>query len=90
MFKAGDKVKRTNGDTFSNGKMTVTVERVEGCRVWLKETCSWLNEDQIVLVCASASDEIQQAIDLLESKLEKILAEEQKMRDVIKSLKAII
>ena len=38
-FKAGDKVKKKSGDTFSNGQCVVTVDRVDSDeRVWFKGT----------------------------------------------------
>lgn len=50
-FKEGDKVKRINGETFSNGEFVVTVEGmgIKSKEVWLKETQSWLHENDLCL-----------------------------------------
>jgi len=53
-FKAGDKVKKKSGDTFSNGQCVVTVDRVDSDeRVWFKGTgtnmaAKYLELDKVV------------------------------------------
>lgn len=57
MFKVGDKVKRRNGRSFSDGSFVQTVkahpeDKVYGIipyAVWLKETDSWIGENDLVL-----------------------------------------
>lgn len=50
-FKEGDKVKKINGEAFSNGEFIVTVEGLDKYgKVWLKETQSWLDKDVLCLV----------------------------------------
>lgn len=43
IFKAGDRVRRVEGGTFSNDKLEATVEQVEGDKVWLLETGTWVS-----------------------------------------------
>jgi hypothetical protein len=45
-FKVGDVVSYTNGDTFSNGNKSVTIERLDGNNYWFLETASCLTENQ--------------------------------------------
>jgi hypothetical protein len=47
MFKAGDRVRKKNGENFSNDQEVVTVDHTEedtmfGTMVWLKETDTWV------------------------------------------------
>ncbi|QDP64827.1 MAG: hypothetical protein GOVbin2917_142 [Prokaryotic dsDNA virus sp.] len=49
-YKEGDKVKKINGEAFSNGEFVVTVEGLDKYgKVWLKETQSWLDKDTLCL-----------------------------------------
>lgn len=48
MFKAGDRVKYKNGETFSNGRLVNTVDKiVDGGQVWLLETKTWIGVESI-------------------------------------------
>lgn len=57
-FKCGDKVRRADGDSFSNGKNILTVDFLEDAssfhdhrfKVWLQETKTFIGEDVIELV----------------------------------------
>jgi len=49
-MRPGDIVKKTNGDTFSNGKPVCTVLRVEGEKVYLRETTYWVAASNVVVV----------------------------------------
>jgi len=49
MFKVGDRVKRINNRTFSNGDYVVTVKEIIKNRVWFKETNTSLNYKEVEL-----------------------------------------
>ncbi len=55
-FKVGDKIKKTNGTTFSNGKYIATVDSIEYNRalggridIYLKETGFYLPQEELYL-----------------------------------------
>lgn len=50
VLKSGARVRRSDGHTFSNGTMIVTVDYIKGKEVWLKETRTWLYKGQLTLV----------------------------------------
>lgn len=50
MFKAGDKVKKKNGETFMNGEYEVIVDRISGETVWFTQTGSYADISSIELV----------------------------------------
>jgi hypothetical protein len=83
MLKAGDKVKKKNGTTFSNGEYIATVSKVEyygnGNVVWLVETGSWLSPKSL----EHAHKQKKTEIDIVKEKVQKIIDEKQ---EKIKSL----
>lgn len=48
-FKRGDKVRRVNGDTFTNGQRIATVLKVDFVGVWFRETGTWLASSEVEL-----------------------------------------
>jgi len=48
-FKKGDKVRRKNGEQFSNGNSIVTIMKIENEeeRIWFEETGTWLSRYKI-------------------------------------------
>jgi hypothetical protein len=48
-FKIGDKIKRKDGTSFSNGSYTVTVEGFKYGNLWLKETQTHINKKTVEL-----------------------------------------
>lgn len=48
-FKEGDKVVRKDGTTFSNKSFVTTVDRLDGAKIWLKETKTYTTESHIKL-----------------------------------------
>lgn len=66
-FNTGDIVKRKDGGTFSNGKLTVTVDNSQshrapsGC-IWLKETDSFLNPEKLELAEPVSREPIELAL----------------------------
>lgn len=49
MFKVGDRVKKINGKPFSNGDYVVTVKKIDGSKIWFKETDSFFTDKRIKL-----------------------------------------
>jgi len=67
-FKDGDKVRRKDGATFSNGKKVVTVDFLaQAGVVWFVETGSWEHMDNIRHVTTS------EATTVARQELEKLL-----------------
>jgi hypothetical protein len=48
-FKVGDVIERIDGDTFSKGRATVKVDRVDGKQVWIEGGTN-VNENNVRLV----------------------------------------
>lgn len=48
-FKKGDRIRRKDGDTFSNGSHVATVNYIEDYNVWIKETFTYINAEEITL-----------------------------------------
>lgn len=52
-FKPGDKVKRKDGELFSNGSLIVTVDKIScNNHIWFKETKTWSHFDYLTFVSA--------------------------------------
>lgn len=92
MFKSGDIVEKKNGSTFSNEKITATVDcmdiKFNTDIVWLQETKSWLAASSVQLV--QPLDKISELILDLEQQQEeaelKVKAAQEKAKEAQKTV----
>lgn len=56
-FKAGDRVKRRDGNTFSNSSYVVTVKATDEVGIWFKETDTWCDESFIQLAPSADTED---------------------------------
>lgn len=93
MFKTGDIVKKLDGSSFSNGALKVTVNHVEGDKVWFKETASYLHKDYVVKVLnpnvVIMVKELEDQLQVTQDKIREMKSEEAKLQTAIEVLKSL-
>lgn len=101
-IKSGDKVEKLDGRSFSNNRMTLTVNYVEiSCsKVWFKETSTWMSsrelklvtpiDNRILEVLEKQRDELQAEVKQLLSKASRKEEELKEIRITIKTVKNYI
>jgi hypothetical protein len=97
MFKEGDKVRKIDGSSFSNGSYTATVKSIGDIGendnvVWMKETGTFVAVGDLTLADNTIKEvvpEIQESIVYLERRLLSLESEAAKVRNAIEILKAI-
>lgn len=94
-FKVGNKVKKINGMSFSNGQNFLTIKSINEDRIWLLETGSWYscieaNNRLELYVEPKLTEKLQEELELLNKEYESKEIVLDKLADRIIEVGAII